>query len=88
LFLDLRRSDLGPSTLLNLEPGTEPGTCELGTCELFNNPLPNLKSDNSAKKMLRKMGVQNSLKTYDMIMIILKMAWQSVHGHLRQSGVD
>jgi hypothetical protein len=46
----------------------EPGTCELGTelvtwnlrtCERFNNPPSNLKSDSSAKKILRKMGVQD-----------------------------
>lgn len=30
----------------------------------------------------------SSPKTYDMIMIIRKMARQSVDGHLRRSGVD
>jgi hypothetical protein len=48
----------------NLEPGTEPGTWNLRTCERFNNPPPNLKSDSSAKKMLRKMGVQDSFQFF------------------------
>jgi hypothetical protein len=50
LTFDVRRSafDASEPATCNLQPGTEPGTCELGTCERFINPISNLKSDSSS----------------------------------------